>query len=272
LTDLSYFGKDAGMTRSRPVLLGLCLTAIALATSVVPAQSLSVGYKAIASSAASGVAAGHTGYGPGWIALTFDTGGQPHGPITGYLFHDGVAGAAGNDHFDVSSYYTAPAASVNTPFAGGYAYGHFNGCTWSYLDSSGSELSAQGPNHTGGCTPPNHTTKISCYNQAADPLCNAGNSSDEFEAGVWKTITNHRAIIKAGGCNVVANVGAAAIYNAAAAAPANPITHVNSGTVYVRYVTKQDDYVMANLASDGSPQLPSGMQWGFYPRGCLTAG
>lgn len=143
--------------------------------------------------------AGHTGYGPGWIALTFDTGGAPHGPITGYLFHDGVAGAVGNDHFDVSSYYTRPAAGVNTLFAGGYAYGHFNGCSWSYLDSNGYELSSQGGNRTGGCTPPNHTTRIFCYDQAADPLCNAGTTSAEPEAGVCKTTSNHRAVINAGG-------------------------------------------------------------------------
>jgi hypothetical protein len=29
--------------------------------------------------------------------------------------------------------------------------------------------------------------------------------------------------------------------------------------------------VMANLGSDGSPQLPNFMQWGFYPRSCLAA-
>ncbi len=259
------------MTRKVAVLLSCFAATLAVAAGLTPAAGLSVGYKAIASSAGSGVSAGHTGYGPGWIALTFDTNGQPHGPITGYLFHDGVAQAAGNDHFDVSSYYTAPAASVNTPFAGGYAYGHFNGCTWSYLDNNGYELAAEGPNHTGGCTPPNHTTKIFCYDQAADPLCNAGTTSDEFEAGVWKTITNHPATINPGGCDVFGNVGAAAIYSGAASAPANLISHVNSGTVYVRYVTKQRDYVMANLAGNGSPQLPSGLQWGFYPRGCLTA-
>ena len=177
------------MIRLFAALIAVCTAVPLLAARLNPADGLSVGYKAIASSAGSGVSAGHTGYGPGWIALTFDTSGQPHGPITGYLFHDGVAQASGNDHFDVSSYYTAPAASVNTPFAGGYAYGHFNGCTWSYLDDNGYELAAEGPNQTGGCTPPNHTTKIFCYDQAADPLCNAGTTSDEFEAGVWKTIT-----------------------------------------------------------------------------------
>jgi hypothetical protein len=41
--------------------------------------------------------------------------------------------------------------------------------------------------------------------------------------------------------------------------------------VNVCHLTKPDDHVLANLAGDGSPQLPSGLQWGFYPRGCLTA-
>lgn len=252
--------------------MSVSAAACSIALLAAPATALSTGYKAIASSSASGVQAGHTGYGPGWVALTFDTDGQPHGPITGYLFHDGVAGAVGNDHFDVSRYYTAPAASVNTPFAGGYAYGHFGGCTWSYLDSNGYELSAQGALHGGACTPPNHTTKIFCTDRARDLLCNDGTSvTGEPEAGVWKNTGQHLATINGGGCDVVGNVGSNAIYHAGAAVPANPIVHVNSGTVQVRYVLKNDTYVMANLSTDGSPQLPAGLQWGFYPRGCLTA-
>lgn len=256
----------------RPLaLLAALLPGLLLAALSVPAFGLSTGYKAIASQA---VQDGHTGYGPGWVALTFDTAGQPHGPIIGYLFHDGVAQAAGNDHMDVYSYYTAGAASVNTPFAGGFAYGHFNGCAWSYLDATGAELVAEGAHHSPSCTTaPNHTTKIFCYDRAADPLCNDGSSvADEPEAGVWKTITNHRATIKAGGCDVVANIGSDAIYNGGAAVPANAISHVNSGTVYVRYVSKHDDWVMANLASNATPQFPSGIQWGFFPRTCLSAG
>ncbi len=68
-----------------------------------------------------------------------------------------------------------------------------------------------------------------------------------------------------------ANVGSAAIHNGSSAAPAIFISHVDSGTVYVRYVIKGDDWVMANLADDGSPQLPYGIQWGFFPRSWLTA-
>ncbi|MDQ1742970.1 MAG: hypothetical protein QOE23_1309 [Pseudonocardiales bacterium] len=255
--------------RTRLVLLAALVALFGIAT---PAYAFSTGYFAIASSAASGVSAGHTGYGPGWVALTFDTGGQPHGPIVGYLFHDGVGQAVGNDHMDVYSYYTAGAASVNTPFAGGYAYGHFNGCAWSYLDMNAYELYPEGAHHSVPCTtPPNHTTKIFCYDHAADRLCNDGTSvSDEPEAGVWKNITSHQATIKAGGCDVVGNIGSAAIYSGGAAAPANLIGHVDSGTVYVRYVSKRDDWVMANLATNASPQFPAGIQWGFFPRTCLS--
>jgi hypothetical protein len=253
------------------VLLIAVLTVFGLAT---PAYALSTGYLAIASSAGSGVSAGHTGYGPGWVALTFDTSGTPHGPIIGYLFHDGVAGAVGNDHMDVYSYDTAGAASVNTPFANGYAWGHFNGCAWSYLDMNGNELYPEGAHHSVSCTSaPHHTASIFCYNHAADPLCNDGTSvSGEPEAGVWKTITNHPAEINGGGCDVVGNIGANAIYSGGAAVPGNSIGHVNSGTVYVRYVSKDDNWVMGNLASNASPQFPYGIQWGFFPRGCVTAG
>lgn len=255
--------------RTRLVLLATLLALFGLAT---PAYAFSTGYFAIASSGASGVSAGHTGYGPGWVALTFDTGGQPHGPIVGYLFHDGVGQAVGNDHMDVYSYYTTGAASVNTPFAGGYAYGHFNGCAWSYLDMNAYELYPEGAHHNPPCTsPPNHTTRIFCYDHAADRLCNDGTSvSDEPEAGVWKNITSHPATIKAGGCDVVGNIGSAAIYSGGAAAPANLIGHVNSGTVYARYVSKRGDWVMGNLATNASPQFPAGIQWGFFPRGCLS--
>jgi hypothetical protein len=255
------------MPRRLLILLAAVLAVLGLAT---PAYAFSTGYFAIASSSASGVSAGHTGYGPGWVALTFDTSGQPHGPIIGYLFHDGVGQAVGNDHMDVYSYYTAGAASVNTPFAGGYAWGHFNGCAWSYLDMNANELYPEGAHHSVPCTsPPNHTAKIFCYDHAADPLCNDGTSvTGETEAGVWKTprVTS----IKAGGCDVVGNIGSSAIYSGGAAAPANAIGHVDAGHVQVRYVSKGDNWVMGNLSSDASPQFPWGIQWGFFPRSCLV--
>jgi deoxyxylulose-5-phosphate synthase len=48
---------------------------------------------------------------------------------------------------------------------------------------------------------------------------------------------------------------------------ANLLGHVASGTVKVRYVTKDDRAVMA-LVADGA--LPAHMRWAFLPRTCLT--
>jgi hypothetical protein len=256
-------------TLRRLAAVSVTLLGLLLAVAGPASASLTTGYKAIASSGASGVAGYHVGFGPGWLALTFDTNGSPHGPVIGYLLHDGVAGAVGNDHFQVSRISTKDAASVTTPFAAGYAYGNFVGCAWSYLDDGGDELAAASGSGT-DCTPPNHTTAIFCTNHAAVAAQRVGGSG-EGEPGVWRNTSNHRASIRTGGCDVYANVGSAAIYSGGAATPKNLIAHVNSGTVQVRYVIKHGDYVMANLGSDGSPQLPNFMQWGFYPRSCLAA-
>lgn len=207
-----------------------------------------------------------TGYGPGWVALTFDTDGAPHGPIVGVIYSAGVGGEQGTDHMDVYSTH-GPAASVQGPFAGGYAYGNFNGCAWAYWTG---KLRAAGDHHSPSCTtPPNHTTKIFCYDQAADRLCNDGvvQKPTEPETGVWKDITAHPATINAGGCEAWGNVGAAAIYSGARVAWANDLGHIASGRVKVRYVTKDDRAVMA-LVADGA--LPAHMRWAFLPRTCLT--
>jgi hypothetical protein len=228
------------------------------------AHAYTIGWNDVASPSESG--SWGTGYGPGWVALTFDTGGAPHGPIIGVLYSAGVGGEPGTDHMDVYSTH-GPAASVDGPFAGGYAYGGFDGCAWAYWTG---KLRADGAHHTPSCTqPPNHTTKIFCYDQGADRLCNDGEvqRSTEPETGVWKDITAHPATVNAGGCDAWGNVGSAAIYNGAPVAWANLLGHVASGTVKVRYVTKDDRAVMA-LVADGA--LPAHMRWAFLPRTCLT--
>ena len=70
-----------------------------------------------------------------------------------------------------------------------------------------------------------------------------------------------------GGCDAWGNVGASAIYNGTAVAYQNSLGHIASGTVKVRYVTKDDHAVMA-LVDDGL--LPAHMRWAFLPRTCLT--
>lgn len=247
--------------------LGLLLLAVLGPAPLGPApaaRAYTIGFNTVATPGQS--SSWGTGFGPGWVALTFDTGGAPHGPIVGVLYSAGVGGEPATDHMDVHLTH-GPAASVDGPFAGGYAYGNFDGCAWAYWTG---KLRADGGHHTPPCTtPPNHTTKIFCYDQAADRLCNDGRvqPATEPEAGVWKDITAHPATINAGGCDAYGNVGAAAIYNGAPVAWANPLGHLDSGRVKVRYVTKDRRAVMA-LVADGA--LPAHMRWAFLPRGCLT--
>lgn len=251
--------------------IGLCLLLLS-SLAATPASALPTGYMAISNL----VTTTGTGYGPGWVALTYDTSGVPHGPVIGYLFHDGVASAVGNDHIDVFEYDTAGAASVTTPFAGGYAFGHFNGCTWSYLDPAGAELYPEGGHVTSQCTPPSHTSAIFCTNHAADSLCNNGTSiPGEPEAGVWKNLgtSYSNAHTASTGCPAVANIGAAAIYNGSPASVGNPLLFVAAGTpLNVRYVSKDDSWVMAQVDHGVSNPLPYGIRWAFYPRSCITAG
>jgi hypothetical protein len=250
---------------ARRIASVLVLVALTLLGSALPARAYTIGFNALATPAES--SSWDTGYGPGWVALTFDTGGSPHGPIVGVLYSAGVGGEPATDHMDVYSTH-GPAASVDGPFAGGYAYGNFDGCAWAYWTG---KLRADGGHHTPPCTtPPNHTTKIFCYDQAADRLCNDGTVDpvNEPEAGVWKDITAHPATVNPGGCDAWGNVGSPAIYSGAPVAWANPLGHLDSGTVKVRYVTKDRAAVMA-LVPDGV--LPAHMRWAFLPRGCLTA-
>ena len=112
----------------------------------------------------------------------------------------------GTDHMDV--YLThGPAASVDGPFAEATRTAGSTGAR-----GHGRQAPPDGAHHTPSCTtPPNHTTKIFCYDQGADRLCTDGEvqQSTEPEAGVWKDITAHPATINAGGCDAWGNVGAA---------------------------------------------------------------
>lgn len=206
------------------------------------------------------------GYGPGWVGLTFDKSDKAGGPIVGYLFHAGLAGAVETGHMDVYHTSDEPAASVDTPFAEGYAYGHFNGCAWSYLDPDGLNLVRVEDHHNPPChTPTSYQTKDIFCISSDDPLCNDGHSKDEFEAGVWKTTRS--ATIAPGGCYAYGNVGAEAIYNGGHVSWANPLGHIPSGGVRVRYVTRRRQAALVKF--DAPAHLPYGMTWAFVPRSCL---
>ena len=75
---------------------------------------------AIASSAGSGVSAGHTGYGPGWVALTFDTDRtqSPHQEIA----QDTAAAAAARRHMGEAIVRTQTDKFITDGIALGYRY------------------------------------------------------------------------------------------------------------------------------------------------------
>ncbi len=251
-------------SRRRPVGVTLLVALL-----IVPATAGAIrpGFNRVLSPASTSAG---TGYGPGWVALTFDTQGAPHGPIVGNLLYTGVGGEPAPDHMDVYTTH-GPAASVAGPFAGGYAYGHFRGCAWAY--STHKFYPGGGHHHPPCTTPPNHSTRIFCTTQATDRLCNDGRaqkSAGETEAGVWKNIGRGYSGAKTGpaGCEAWANVGAPAIYSGAPEAFANRVGTIPPATpVKVRYVTKHRGAVMA-LVPVGL--LQQGMRWAFLPRGCVS--
>ena len=169
-----------------------------LSMAAVAAHAYTTGFKEVA--APTDPSRVGVGYGPGWVGLTFDTDNLPHGPIVGYLFHAGLAGSTESGHMDVYHTIHQPAASVETPFSEGYAYGHFNGCAWSYLDPDALNLVRQEDHHTPPChTPTSYETKDIFCTSSSDPLCNDGHTTAEPEAGVWKA-TRTAAIAADGSC------------------------------------------------------------------------
>jgi hypothetical protein len=249
------------------VLGAVCLCAAALLAAPPVAGGVTHGFSRVLSpnSTSAGV-----GYGPGWVALTFDTHGAPHGPIIGTLLYQGVGDEPAADHMDIYREH-GPAASVPGPFAGGYAYGNFDGCAWAY---SARKFFHEGGHHEVPCTkPPNHSTRIFCHNHKVDRLCNDGKShasAGETEAGVWKKIKASYARAKTGaaGCDAFANVGSHAIYNGAAVNLVNRVGFVPAQTrVKVRYVTKDRGAVMALVPSG---LLQQGMRWAFLRRDCVA--
>ena len=89
-------------------------------------------------------------------------------------------------------------------------------------------------------------------------------SLDGRERGVHTGRWLVPATIADGGCDAYGNVGSDAIYHSGHVVWANPLGHIRSGTVGVRYVTRLRVAAMVKVAG-----LPYGMKWAFVPRSCL---
>ncbi|MGA8116247.1 MAG: hypothetical protein WCA46_21525 [Actinocatenispora sp.] len=236
-------------------LVAALATVLAPAT---PASAWSYGFNRVQS--ASEDASTGTGYGPGWVTLSY----QPDDPVIGYLFAAGTAGEGGTDHMDIHGLVSF---SNGETYPWGYAYGNFKGCAYAY----GTQKFAieDRTNHSGECgSRPGHTSAIFCADHARDYLCNNRNipgHSDTPQVGVMSPLYP----VTSNGCTGYGNLGNAAFTGSGASGtPTNYLGTVPAGNqLDLRYVTKDDKWVMAKWHDH---TLASGTHWAFFPRTCVT--
>jgi hypothetical protein len=257
--------------------LGYVFTALVVAVVLVPLASVSAdasGYGLNRVQTAAEDSSTTTGYGPGWVGLSY----KRNGPIVGYLFAKGfrftngaVKGSA--DHMDIRGTRSGAAGHPKiTRWPWGYAHGAFNGCAYGYgtskfaieRSSYATDKCAAGP-HAG----PNgnwwHSETVFCTDSNADPLCSP--------VGVWskgkpagnggpKAVTS-----KDGGCLAYGNIGASAAYGNGAPVLRHPLGKVPPHQkMALRYVTKDRQYIMAKW---NAGSLAAGIEWAFFPRSCV---
>jgi hypothetical protein len=221
--------------------------------------------------------AAETGYGPGWVGLTY----KPNGPIVGYLFAEGFQFSDGSiktsfDHMDIrgtTDVETEHPTIDRWPW--GYAHGSFQGCAYGYGTSKfamvgdySSSSCASGPSVSGDCSadPWWHSENVFCTDNGSDPVCSPVGVWSECKTcdyGVCSTLTVYSL-----GCQAYGNIGAAAAYGSGSPVPTHPLGSVPSGEIMdLRYVTKDRQYVMAKWHSG---ELISGIEWAFFPRSCVS--
>lgn len=249
--------------------------ALAIAVALIPLVSSSAGawgYGRDRVQTATEDNSAATGYGPGWVGLSY----KRNGPIVGYLFArdfrfaDGaVKGSA--DHMDIHGKKDGAAGHPKIKhWPWGYAHGAFNGCAYGYgtskfafeHSSDASNKCAAGP-HAGPDGHWWHNESVFCTHQKADPLCSP--------AGVWsKGKPKHSRGPKAvtsQGCPAYGNIGASAAYGNGAPVLRQPLGYVPPGQkMALRYVTKDRQYVMAKW---NAGSLAAGIEWAFFPRSCV---
>lgn len=254
-------------------ILVLLMGLLGVVGSAVPAHAWTRGLNRVQTAQADHSAA--TGYGPGWVAISYKT----NGPAVGYLFAAGFRFAdgtvkRGSDRLDIRGTrdYKGGHPTI-TRWPWGYAYGSFKGCAYAYGTAKFAKVRKR--HATGRCAkgprqgPGNnwwHGERAFCTAHRVDKLCSP--------AGVWSTgkPKHHHGTKPARslGCTVYGNIGASGVFGRGPSTPRDPVGHVSptSGKVInVRYVTKDRRYVLAKWRGH---RFAGGIRWAFFPRGCLT--
>lgn len=261
--------------------LGYAFAAVAIALALIPLASASAGawgYGLNRVQTAAEDSSAATGYGPGWVGLSY----KRNGPIVGYLFArdfrfaDGaVKGSA--DRMDIRGTKDGAAGHPKIKrWPWGYAHGAFNGCAYGYgtskfaieRSSFSSDKCAAGP-HAGPKGNWWHSERVFCTDHKTDPLCSP--------VGVWskgkpagnggpKTVIS-KDTGGGKGCPAYGNIGASAAYGSGAPVVRHPLGYISPGQkMALRYVTKDRQYVMAKW---NSGNLTAGIEWAFFPRSCV---
>ncbi|HZM81696.1 MAG TPA: hypothetical protein VFC19_38745 [Candidatus Limnocylindrales bacterium] len=259
---------------SRRVVLRLATMAMAVLASLIllpaAANAWSYGFNRVQTAAEDSAAA--TGYGPGWVGLSYKT----NGPIVGYLFArdfrfgDGTVKTA-FDHMDIrgTKDYAGGHPTI-TRWPWGYAHGSFGGCAYGYgtskfaiVRSSFSSASCAGGPNAGPDGSWWHNETIFCTANSTDYLCSP--------VGVWaenkppgnpgpKPATSR-------GCYAYGNIGATGAYSSGTPAPTHLLGYVPAGhSLNLRYVARNRQWVMAMW---NSGTFVGGIRWGFFPRSCV---
>lgn len=260
-----------GVSRRNVLRLVVSVVATLATLAVIPGtgHAWSYGFNRVQTAAEDGAAA--TGYGPGWVGLSY----KSNGPIVGYLFARDFRFADGTvkssfDHMDIRGTrdYVGGHPTI-TRWPWGYAHGSFDGCAYAYGTSKfalvrrefSSSSCAGGPNAGPGDWW--HSESVFCTDNQTDPLCSpVGVWSDGKPPGNTgpKPVTSR-------GCQAYGNIGAAAAYGSGAAVPAHPLGFVPAGHgMDLRYVTRNRQWVMA-MWRVGS--FTAGIRWAFFPRSCV---
>lgn len=214
----------------------------------------------------------NTGYGPGWVTLSYKT----NGPMVGYLFARDFRFADGTvkpafDHMDIRGvrYFNSMHPTIDY-WPWGYAHGSFEGCAFAYgrRKFALERTDFSSPNCADGFNAGPRGTwwqdeTVFCTAHEVDPMCSP--------VGVWASRKPPddpgTRTVRSGGCDAYGNLGAAGVFGTGTPRPTHYLGHVPEGdTLKLRYVVRGRQWFMAKWADDS---FVGGIRWAFFPRSCI---